>query len=187
MLSHTDLKKGTQFILQGQPCEVLESSLNFRGRGSSVMQTKIKNLISGNITPQTFRQADTFEEAEITKIALEFVYANRGKFVFAKASNKSKRIELSEAQIGEGTKFLKANQEVVGLNFQGRIINVVLPVKVELKVTEAPPGIKAGRAEAGTKQVTLESGAKINAPLFIKQGDIVEVNTDTVEYVRRVE
>jgi elongation factor P len=73
------------------------------------------------------------------------------------------------------------------IKFQGKIINIVLPIKVQLKVAEAPPGFKGGRAQPGTKTITLETGAQINAPLFIEQGDIIEVNTESGEYVRRIE
>jgi len=89
--------------------------------------------------------------------------------------------------IGEGSKFLKPNQILTGIKFQEKIINIVLPIKVQLKVIEAPPGVKGERAQAGTKPVTLETGATINVPLFIETGDIIEVNTETGEYVRRVE
>ena len=191
MLSHTDLKKGIQIIINGQPVEVLEASLMFKGRGSSVMQTKLKNLVTGNVVAHTFRPSDTIEEADLKRIKLVFVYSHRGKFVFTKQkdghTNQSERIELAQEQVGDRTQFLKQNQEIDGLVFKDKIISIILPIKVCLKVIEAPPGIKAGRAEAGTKQITLETGAKINTPLFLKQGDIVEVNTETGQYVRRVE
>lgn len=92
-----------------------------------------------------------------------------------------------EEQIGNSSEFLKPNQIVLGLVFQGKVINIQLPIKIQLKVTEAPPGIKGDRAQGGTKIVTLETGAKINTPLFIETGDIVEVNTENGEYVRRIE
>lgn len=187
MLQHTDLKKGVQFILNGQPYEVLEASLNFRGRGSSVLQTKIRNLITGNVIAQTFRQADSFEEAELKKKPLKFIYSNKRQYVFSEPNRPAERFTLTEEQIGEGVKFLKQNREIEGIVFRGKIINIVLPIKVSLQVKEAPPGIKAGRAEAGTKQVTLETGVLVNAPLFIKEGDVIEINTETGEYVRRVE
>jgi len=94
---------------------------------------------------------------------------------------------LNQEQIGSQAQFLKPGQIVKTLIYKEKTINISLPIKVHLKVIEAPPGIRAGRAEAGTKQVTLETGAKINVPLFIKEGDIIEVNTQTGEYVRRIE
>jgi len=187
MLTHTDLKRGVKFIFQGQPYEVLESSLVFKGRGRSVLQTKIKNLITGNVISRTFHQGEEFEEADIEKKELKFLYSHRDNFVFCEPENPAKRINLNSQKIGSQAQFLKPNLIVEGLVFEGKIINVELPIKVHLKVIEAPPGIRAGRAEAGTKQVTLETGAKINVPLFVKEGDIIEVNTQTGEYVRRIE
>ena len=187
MLSHTNLKKGIRFILQGEPYEVLESSFVFKGRGSSIVQTKIKNLITGNLISKTFHPSDIFEEAELSKIEAKFLYQHRDKFFFCEAKNPTKRFDLTSEQIGEQGKFLKPDQIVEGIIFENKIINVSLPIKINLKVIEAPPGVKGGRAEPGTKNVTLETGAKINVPLFIEEGDIIEINTQTGEYVRRIE
>jgi elongation factor P len=187
MLSYFDLRKGTKFILEGQPYEVLEFQQIYKAQDMVVARTKIKNLINGKVLERTFHQDDKFEEAELEKIEVKFIFAHRGKFGFSEAQNPKIRFELTEEQIGEGSKFLKPNQILTGIKFQGKIINIILPIKVQLKVTEAPPGVKGERAQAGTKPVTLETGAKINVPLFVEQGDIVEVNTETGEYVRRIE
>lgn len=187
MLSHTDLKKGVRFILDGQLYEVLESSFVFKGRGSSLSQTKIKNLITGNILSRTFHPGEEFEETEIKKIKVKFLYTYRDKFFFSKENGSSFRFDLSKEVIGTAVIFLKPNEIVEGMQFKGKIINISLPIKVHLKVTEAPPGVKGDRAQSGTKTVTLETGAKVNAPLFIGEGDIIEVNTETGEYVRRIE
>lgn len=187
MLTYFDLRKGIRFILEGQPYEVLDFKQIGKAQDVVVAKVKIKNLISGKVIEKNFHQDDTFEEAEIEKVAVKFVFSKRGKYHFCEAENPSKRFELEEEKIGQGAKFLKGGLILEGLEFEGKIINVTLPIKVQLKVIEAPPGIKAGREQPGTKQVTLETGAKINVPLFIEVGDIVEVNTETSEYVRRVE
>ena len=195
MLSHNDLKKGVIFIYNNQPYEVVEYSLSFKGRGHSTAQTKIKNLITGNVTSQNFKPSETFEPAELEKINLSFVYSNRDKYIFADPDDASQRIELTKDQVGESADLLKENQQVEGIKFngpalnevEGKIINISLPVKISLKVVQAPPTLKSGRADAGTKQVTLETGAKINAPVFVNESDIIEINTQTREYVRRVE
>jgi len=187
MLSYFDLRKGVKFILESEPYEVLEFQQMYKAQDAVVAKTKIKNLISGKVLEKTFHQGDYFEEAELEKIEVKFVYSNRGKFCFSEAKDPSKRFELTEEQIGSGFKFLKSNQTLTGIKFQDKIINIVLPIKVQLKVIEAPPGVKGERAQAGTKQVTLETGAQINVPLFVETGDIIEVNTETGEYVRRVE
>lgn len=186
MLSHTDLKKGVRFILNLEPYEVLDSSFVFKGRGNSVVQAKIKNLIIGNVLAKTFHSSNTFEEAEIKRIRVKFLYHHRGKFFFCEEKNPAKRFELIQEQIGQQAEFLKQNQIVEGVIFQEKIINISLPTKIALKVIEAPPGVKGNRAEAGTKIVVLETDAKINAPLFIKEDDIIEVNTETGKYLRRL-
>jgi len=186
MLSHTELKKGVKFILGGQPYEVIESVFRFRGRGSSQVQAKIKNLITGDIITRTFHTGEEFEEAEISKIKARFIYSHRGKYYFSEKENPSHRFALTQEQIGPSAQFLKPGEEVEALEFEGKIINISLPIKVQLKVIEAPPGVKGDRAQGGTKQVTLETGAKINTPLFIEEGDIIEINTETGEYVRRI-
>ncbi len=187
MLSHTDLKKGTLFIYNSQPYEVIDFALNFQGRGGSTSQVRIKNLISGNVLSKVFHPGDSFEEAEIEKMKIKFLYDNKKQHFFCEANNPSKRFPLTEEQIGQGAKYLKTNVLVDGFVFNEKIINVEIPVKVCLKVKEAAAYLRAGRAEAGTKEVILETGAKIQAPSFIKEGDVIEINTETETYVRRVE
>lgn len=187
MLSYFDLRKGVKFILDGEPYEVLEFQQIYKAQDMVVARTKIRNLINGKVLERTFHQDDKFEEAELEKVEVKFLFSHRGKFGFCEKQNPSKRFELTEEQIGEGSKFLKSDQNIIGIKFQGKIINVFLPIKVRLKVIEAPPGLKGDRAQSGNKTITLETGAKINAPLFIKEGDIVEVNTENGEYVKRVE
>jgi len=186
MFTYSELKKGLKIILDNQPYEIIEFSPMFKGRGGSVAQTKLKNLIINNIIAKTFRPSDSFEEAEIQKIEIKFLYFHRDKFVFCEKNNPNKRIELTKEQINRTAQFLKQNEIVEGIVFNEKIINISLPIKIQLKVTEAPPGIQGNRSEAGTKTVILETGAKINTPLFIKEGDIIEVNTENGEYVKRL-
>ncbi len=186
MTSYSQLTKGVRIILDGQPHEIIEAASSFKGRGHSVLQTKLKNLRTGNVVAQTFHPSDSFEEAEVDKQEAKFIYSHKDRYVFAEKDNPSKRFELSQEQVGDKGRFLSANQIVDILVFKEEVINIVLPIKVELKVTEAPPGEKGNRAESGNKIVTLETGAKINAPLFISQGDVIEINTETGEYIRRV-
>jgi len=187
MLSYNELEKGVKIILERDPYEIIEAAPLSKGRGHSVLQTKLKNLKTGNVISRTFRPSDEFKEAEIEKIKATFLYSHREKYVFCKKDKPSERFELSAEEIGEKRKFLKENQTIEALMFEGKIINISLPIKIQLKVIEAPPGIQAGRSEPGYKQVTLETGAKINVPLFIQQGDIIEINSESGEYVRRVE
>jgi len=187
MITHTDLRKGVQIVIDNEPYEILESSPMKKAQRRVVIQTKIKNLLNGSVLDRNFHQGDVFEEAEIEKKEALFLYVHKDRYFFNEKDNPSKRFDLGKELIGEAAKFLKPNQVVEEIQFQGKTINISLPIKVQLKVIEAPPGIRGDRAQGGTKTVTLESGAQINVPLFVEQGDVVELNTETGEYARRVE
>lgn len=186
MIYHTDLKKGTQFIYENQPWQVLDSLHVKMAQRRPVVQTKIRNLINGSVQEKTFQQGDIFEEAELIKKNIKFLYSNRGQYFFCEENEPSKRFSFTEEQIGKQAKFFKPNSLVEGIIFNDKIINVLAPIKVQLKVKEAPPGIKGDRAQGGTKEAVLESGAVIQVPLFIEEGDIIEVNTESGGYVKRV-
>lgn len=185
MLSYSDLRIGTAFIYEGQPYEVLDFAFLRMQQRKAVAQVKIKNLITGKIIERNFHQNETFEEAEITKEAVTYLYNHRGQFWFT--DRNSKRFSLAEETVGAPAQFLKTNTELMSVKFKDKIINIQLPIKVDLKVEEAPPSIRGGTAQGGTKTVVLETGAKIQVPLFVNSGDIVRVNTQTGEYVERME
>lgn len=186
MISYSELKKGERILINNVPFEIIEVTPLFKGRGHSVLQSKIKNLVTGEIISRTFHPSENFKEAEISKFKARFIYSHRGKYVFGDVSNPKNRFALEEDKLGKIKEFLKENQEVEALVFEDKVINISLPIKIQLKVVDAPPGIKGDRAQPGTKKVVLETGAEINTPLFIEKGDIIEINTETFEYVRRV-
>jgi len=187
MLTPTDLHPGTRFILDGEPYEVLQSAQMKMAQRRPVMQCKLKNLINGNVYERNFAQSDIFEEADLEKKEIKYLYNTKGNYFFCEAQDPSKRFSFTEQKLGAAAKFLKPNEIVDGIVFEEKIINIVLPVKVQLKVREAPPGVKGDSAQGGTKAVVLESGAEVQAPLFIEEGDVIEVNTETGQYVKRAE
>ena len=182
-----DLKIGTFFIWEGQPFEVLHSQHLKMQQRRPVLQTKIKNLISGKIIERNFQQSDSFEEADIQKKEVKFLYSHRGEYWFSEADDPSKRFELDENIIGESSQFLKPDTLISALLFSDKIINIELPVKIDFKVIEAPPSLRGNTAQGGTKQVKIETGAQISAPLFIEKGDVIRINTQTGEYTERTE
>ena len=186
-ISYSGLEKGIRIILNNQPYEITEGSFMFKRRGHSVLQTKLKNLMTGEIISETFHPSDSFEQAEISKIKAKFLYSHQEKFFFCQENNPRQRFDLTKERIGSGVNFLKQNQIVEVVIFKEKVINISLPIKIHLKVIQAPPGIKGDRAQAGNKTVILETGVEINVPLFIKEEDVVEVNTEKKEYVRRIE
>lgn len=187
MFTHNDLKKGVRILVDGEPYEVMESNPMKKAQRRVVMQTKLKSLLTGSVSEKNFHQGDVFEEAELSKISAKFLYTNRGKYFFCEESNPANRFDLSRELIGGQADFLKANQILDAIIFNEKVVSVAVPIKIQLKVTEAPPGIKGDSAQGGTKIVTLETGVQISVPLFVEEGDILEVNTQTGEYARRIE
>lgn len=185
MLSYTDLTKGTLFILDGAPYEVLETHFLRMQQRKAVVQTKIRNLMTGKILDRNYQASDTFKEAEIERKPAIFIYESRGEYWFNEEGNPKNRFSLGAELVGERGKFLKPNTKVTTTLFNDKVIKVEIPIKMEFKVVEAPPAIRGNTAQGGTKQVTLEGGAKVNVPLFINEGDMIRVNTETGEYTER--
>jgi elongation factor P len=187
MLNYNELKPGKYIVFEGQPYVVVDFQFLRMQQRKPVAQTKIKNLISGKTIDKTFQQNDKLEEAEIETKQIKYLYNNRGEFWFCEENNPSTRFSLSEDMVGKAGQFIKANSLVDAVIFDEKIFGLKPPIKVELVVKEAPPAVKGNTAQGGTKQITLETGAIINAPMFINPGDIIRVNTETGEYTDRAE
>lgn len=187
MLSINDLQNGTHLAYEGAPYEVLEVRHLHIGRGGSSIQTKLKNLKTGQVLARNFKPSDLFKEANIEKQKVKYLYNHRGEYWFSEADNQSARFKLSIEKIGEATHFLNPNIIVEALKFNGEIVNITLPIKMDFKVIEAPPAIRGNTAQGGTKTVTIETGAQIVVPLFVSENDLIRINTQTGEYVERVE
>ena len=185
MLEYNEILKGKFITLDGAPYEVLDARIFRMQQRKPVNQTKLKNLITGKVTERTFGQSEKAHEADLSKKDIKYLYNHRGEWWCAEVENASKRFKLPEELLGEGRRFLKANALVTALVFDEQIIGVQIPIKVELKVTEAPPAVRGDTAKGGSKVITLETGATINAPMFINEGDIVRINTDTGDYLER--
>ena len=187
MLSYSELKPGTTFIVDGEPYQVLEYNFLRMQQRKPVAQTKIKNLKTGKIVQRMFHQNESFPEANIEKQKAVFLYTNRGEYWFHKPGNPKERFMLKETIIGEAGHFLVPNTEIMTDVFEGEIINIEIPIKMDFKVKEAPPGIKGDSATGGAKEIIIETGYKLKTPLFINEGDIIRINTQTGAYVERVE
>lgn len=187
MLSYSELEKGTIFILDGEPYEVLESSFLRMQQRKAVVQAKICNLINGKVISRTMHPSESFEEAEIEKKEAFFLFRHRGQFTFCDPNDPENRFLIDENIIGEKAKFLKPNLPIALVYFRDKVINISLPIKVDYKVTESPPNIKGSTASGSGKTVTLENGLEIYAPMFINEGDVIRINTETGEYAERIE
>ncbi len=185
-LSVNELKPKTFFIFEGQPWVILEAHHLKMQQRRPVVQTRMKNLLNGKIVERNFAQSDVFEEADIKRGEVKFLYNHRDEYWFSKKDDLSKRFKLEEGILGDAIKFLKNNLIVGAILFNDQIINIELPVKMDFKVVEAPPAIRGDTAQGGVKQVVIETGATVNTPLFVEEGDTIRVNTETGDYVERV-
>jgi elongation factor P len=185
-LAYTDLTKGVLFIMDGSPYEVLETHFLRMQQRKAVVQTRIRNLITGKLLDRNFQASDSFEEAEIERKHAIFIYESKGEYWFHEENNPKARFALGVDVVGEQGQFLKPNLRVQTMVFAGKVIKVEIPVKMDFKVIEAPPALKGNTAQGGSKVVTIEGGAKVSAPLFVNEGDMIRINTTTGDYVERV-
>ncbi len=194
MLDYSEITERKYIVFEEEPYEVISSHVFRKQQRKPVNATKLRSLLTGRIIEHSFHASDKVREALIDKKELKYLYTNRGEYWFAEADDPSKRFELPEAMIGETVKFLKPNallearlfQDPSNPSGQAKIIGLNLPIKIELKVIEAHPATKGNTAQGATKTVRLETGVEIQAPMFIKEGDIVRVNTETGEYADRI-
>ena len=194
MLEYNEITLGKVIIYDNEPWEVIASHVFRKQQRKPVNATKLRNLITGRVTEYSFHQSEKAEEADIETKDIKFIYTQKGEYWFHEDNDPSKRFSLKEEQIGYGAKFLKKDATAKAMIFQGpsnssgqaRIIGVKMPIKVELKVVEAPPNTKGNTAQGGNKVVKVETGATVNAPLFINEGDTIRINTENGEYVERV-
>ncbi len=186
MLAYNEVTIRKYIIFEGEPYEVLDSHVFRMQQRKPVNATKLRNLLSGRIVEHSFHVADKIEEADLSNREIKYLYTNRGEFWFCEANDPSKRFKLEESLIGNQSKFLKTNSMVDALIFDEKVIGVKVPVKMELKVVEAADAVKGNTVQGGRKIVKLETGAEIQVPMFVAQGDVIRVNTETAEYVERV-
>ncbi len=186
MLDYNEIRERKCIIFDNEPYEVLSSHVFRKQMRKPVNATKLRNLISGRVVEHSFGASDKAEEAEIDKKDVKYLYENKGERWFCEEGNPANRFKLTDELLGVGVKFIRPNSVIVAKSFDDKIFGIELPVKVDLKVTDAPPAVRGDTAKGGNKYVTLETGAQITAPMFVNEGDIIRVNTETGEYVERL-
>ncbi len=185
MLNYNEIKVRKYIVLDGVPYEVIASHVSRKQANKPTNQTKLKSLIDGRVIQKNFHSSEKVREADIERKNIKYLYQNKGEYWFCEENDPSKRFNLPE-DIISGAKFMKANSLVNAKTFNEEIIGTSLPIKVQLEVKEAPPAVKGNTATGANKVIVLETGATVNVPIFIKEGDVVEVNTETGEYTGRV-
>ena len=184
MYQPTDLKKGTVVQIDGKPYRVVEYGQKVLGRGGSIVNVKLKNLIDGSVIPKTYKGADKIEPAEVSNKTVQFLYLDGETFHFMDPES-FEQFELSEDVVDIAQQYLREGDELSLQLFDGRVINVELPKNLFLTVTYAEDVVKGDTTSSVLKDATLETGLVIKVPAFIKTGDVVSVDTSTGEYRER--
>jgi elongation factor P len=187
ILSYNEIVQKKVIVYNGDPYEVLSSHVFRMQQRKPVNQTKLRNLITGKVTETSFHQSETVPEADISTIQALYLYTNKGDSWFAESGNAKNRFSFAEDAVHEKVQWLKTNSTVDVMVYNEKPVTIKIPIKVDLKVTDAPPAVKGDTATGGNKTAILESGASVLTPLFINEGDILRINTDSGEYVERVE
>lgn len=187
VLSYNEITLRKFIVVDGEPCEVLASHVFRKQQRKPVNQTKLRNLRSGKVLEISFHQNETVEEADMENKTVTYLFENRGEYWFCEVGNPKNRFTLSPNILGDNFKFAKQNTDLDALAFNDEIIGIRLPIKVDLLVKESAPAVKGNTAQGGSKIVVLETGATLTVPMFINEGDMLRINTDTGDYVERVE
>ena len=188
MINVTDLRAGVTFLLNGAPYVVLKYTHNKIGRGSANVRIEMRNLRTGSVEERTFMSSAKVDSAPTIKRPMQYLYSDESSAVFMNPTT-FEQAEISKSIVGQELKFLQVGKTVDilfwGEGSASQALSVLLPPKLTLKVTHADPGVKGNSATNVWKQIMLENGMQIKAPLFIRPGDLIVVDTRTGEYVER--
>ncbi|NLM37640.1 MAG: elongation factor P [Firmicutes bacterium] len=184
MISVNDFRTGLTIEVDGQIYTVVEFMHVKPGKGAAFVRSKLKNLRTGYTIEKTFNAGEKVPLARIETKEMMFLYKSDNDYIFMDNST-YEQLTLDEKTIGDGVKYLKENMNVMVQIYEGEAIGVILPNTVELVVVQTDPGFKGDTATGGSKPATLETGVVVNVPLFIEEGDILQIDTRTGEYLRR--
>ncbi len=184
MISVNDLKTGLTLELDNGLWSVVEFLHVKPGKGAAFVRTKLKNVETGQVVEKTFRAGEKVGKATLDRREMQYLYKEGSEFVMMDMET-YEQLQVTADQVGDGVKYMKENMVVQVLMHDGRIIGVDIPAHVVLEVTDTPPSEKGNTAQGGTKPATLETGAVVNVPFFISNGDKIRVDTRTNEYLDR--
>ena len=179
-----EFRNGMTLEIEGNVYQVLEFLHVKPGKGAAFVRTKLKNVISGGVVERTFRPTESFDEAYIERKKMQYLYSD-GDFYNYMDNETYEQIMLSASEFADAMKFVKENEEVTISFYKGNAFSVEAPFTVELLITQSEPGVKGNTATGATKPAILETGAQVNVPLFVNEGEVIKVDTRTGEYLSR--
>ena len=185
MISAGDFRNGLTLEIEGNVVQVIEFQHVKPGKGAAFVRTKLKNIKNGGVIEKTFRPTEKFPAAHIERSDMQYLYNDGEMFHFMNVETYD-QIAMTEDQIGDSLKFVKENEMVKMLSHAGQVFAIEPPLFVELEITETEPGFKGDTATGASKPATVETGAVVYVPLFVEQGDKIQIDTRTGEYMKRV-
>ena len=185
MISAGDFKNGLTIEIDGVVYQILEFQHVKPGKGAAFVRTKLKNVVDGGAVERTFRPNEKYPQAHIDKKDMQYLYSEGDMYNFMDMETYD-QIALPEETVGDAMKFVKENDMVKMVSYNGNIFSVEPPMFVELEITETEPGVKGDTATNVTKPATVETGAQVNVPIFVNQGDKIQIDTRTGEYLKRI-
>ncbi len=185
MYTTAEFRKGLKIEISGEPYVIVDFQHVKPGKGGAFVRTRIKSLVSGNVIDMTFRSGDKVDKPDLEEREMQFLYETNGEFHFMDTNN-YEQLFLTADQLGDSKDFLKENLVIKALFHNKKPIGIEVPMFVELKVAKTEPGVRGDTATGATKAATLESGAIIQVPLFVEEGDVLRIDTRTREYITRV-
>ncbi len=183
--STADFRKGLKIELEGEPYSIADFLHVKPGKGGAFVRTKLKSLVTGNVIDRTFRSGEKVQTPALEEKNMQYLYQEGEAYHFMD-NDTYEQFTLAESQLGADSNFLQENVGVKILFHNGKPIGVELPLFVELTVVRTEPGVKGDTASGGGKPATVETGAVIQVPLFLNEGDVIKVDTRTGGYVERV-
>ena len=184
MISAGDFKNGITLEIDGNVCQIVEFQHVKPGKGAAFVRTKYKNIITGAVLEKSFRPTVKFPQARIERVDMQYLYFDGEMYNFMD-NETFEQIALSVDAVGDALKFVKENESVKVCSHNGNVFAIEPPLFVELEITETEPGFKGDTAQGATKPATVETGATVNVPLFVNQGDVIKIDTRTGEYLSR--
>ncbi|MFI3140806.1 MAG: elongation factor P [Clostridia bacterium] len=184
MVSAGDFRNGVTFEMDGNVLQIIEFQHVKPGKGAAFVRTKVRNVITGSVVERTFNPNDKYPSAFVERKEMEYSYNDGGLYYFMDPES-YELIPINETELSDNFKFVKENMECRILSYKGKVFGVEPPNFVELEITETDPGFKGDTATNTTKPATLETGAEVRVPLFIDQGEVIQIDTRTGEYMGR--
>lgn len=185
MIQAGDFRNGITVEIEGNVFQIIEFQHVKPGKGAAFVRTKLKNIINGGIVERTFRPNEKFPQARIDRNDMQYLYSD-GELYHFMDTNTYEQIALNANDIGDSLKFVKENEMVKICSYNGKVFAVEPPLFVELEITDTEPGFKGDTATGASKPATVETGATVNVPLFVEQGEKIKIDTRTGEYLSRV-